>query len=155
MSSIYNILSCLNKAQLQLLCATLFEEQKLNPQFLVSKIQANLLNDTQKIQCKVKTLIQRINSEKCILRDIVEFVKSILEEHIISELFSIAMVLKNAMVVPDNIYEKNNLHNIGILDEICELYTIKNLDTESSNFLKTTLQNCKSIISESVDLKKY
>lgn len=155
MTSIYNILNCLDKSQLQVLCAALIQEEKLDVQFLVSKLQKSALYKKQNVECEIKTLIEKISSEQCTLLDIGNFIKLVMEKEVISKLFPIAMKLKCVMIVPDDIYEKNNLQKVGVVDEILELCNKKIVDIETKEFLNYVLNTCKKLISGNADLLKY
>jgi hypothetical protein len=109
--------------------------------------------------CDLKTRSELILSEKCDLPRIVSFIKGVLKDVVVSELFPLAITLKNILRVPDNIYDSQLAElplNYGY--EICDLLELKNtgkLSSEGLEFCDIALHKCKIIIAKSVRLKKF
>lgn len=151
MSSVKNTLSCLSYGQLQNLCTTLIQNQNLNVVQLVHNIQQNQENSRKNNICNLKNHIEKILSTHCKLLDIANFVDFVLNTAVISELYPIAMRLKNALVIPDDIYEKYKITQIGVMDEIFELLKLTNNGTsniEIEKFIDLLIIKCNEILSE-------
>lgn len=152
-----NHATCPNTEELKVLPDLLTIDNTLDIRKTFLKIQmAKKLVRSVEI-CNLKSKVERILGDDCTLKSILDFIKGVMDDVIVSELFPVAIELRSIVGLPDDIWEKYNVDdmNVNNMQELLELSEKQELDQECVKFLELTLEKCKVVISGCSELKEF